>query len=78
MDCFEPRGAFYVFPSIKKTGLSSEDFCERFLLQEDVAVIPGCAFGPGGEGYVRMCYAVSTEKLSESMSRLERFVQELK
>ena len=69
LDCFEPKGAFYVFPCIRSSGLSSEEFCERFLREEKVAVIPGTAFGPGGEGYVRACYASSMRDLTESISR---------
>ncbi|MBP1758225.1 MAG: aminotransferase, class, partial [Firmicutes bacterium] len=69
--------AFYMFPSIQSTGLSSEDFCEKLLLQERVAVIPGNAFGPGGEGFVRACYAASMENLEEALTRLERFLKSL-
>ena len=58
LECFEPRGAFYMFPCIKSTGLSSTEFCERFLVEQHVAAIPGTAFGEGGEGFVRMCYAL--------------------
>ncbi len=78
LDCFEPRGAFYTFPCIKSTGLSSEEFCDRFLAEERVAVIPGSAFGPGGEGYVRACYAASMKNLDEALKRLERFLSNLK
>ena len=74
LDCFEPRGAFYTFPCIKSTGLTSEEFCDRFLAEEKVAVIPGSAFGPGGEGYVRACYAASMKNLDEALKRLERFL----
>jgi len=77
LECFEPRGAFYMFPSIKCTGLSSADFCEKFLLAEKVAVIPGSAFGQGGEGFVRMCYASSMEKISIALDRMKRFVDGL-
>ena len=77
LDCFEPRGAFYTFPCIKSTGLTSEEFCERFLKEERVAVIPGSAFGPGGEGYVRACYAASMKNLDEALKRLERFLGNL-
>ena len=77
LDCFEPRGAFYTFPCIKSTGLTSEEFCDRFLAKERVAVIPGSAFGPGGEGYVRACYAASMHDLAEALERLERFLQTL-
>ncbi len=78
LDCFEPKGAFYVFPCIRSSGLSSEEFCERFLREEKVAVIPGTAFGPGGEGYVRACYASSMRDLTESISRLDNFLQNLR
>lgn len=78
LDCFEPKGAFYVFPCIRSSGLSSEEFCERFLREEKVAVIPGTAFGAGGEGYVRACYASSMRDLTESISRLDNFLQNLR
>ena len=75
LPCFEPRGAFYVFPCIESTGLSSVEFCEAFLLREKVAVIPGSAFGPGGEGFVRICYASSMENIGIALERMERFLQ---
>jgi aminotransferase len=75
MECFEPKGAFYMFPCIRRTGLSSEEFCERFLLEEKVAVIPGGAFGSSGEGFVRICYASSIGNISEALNRMERFVK---
>jgi len=78
LECFEPRGAFYTFPCIKSTGLTSEEFCDRFLAEEKVAVIPGSAFGPGGEGYVRACYAASMKNLDEALKRLERFLTKLR
>lgn len=78
LECFEPRGAFYTFPCIKSTGLTSEEFCDRFIQEEKVAVIPGTAFGPGGEGYVRACYAASMKNLAEALARLERFLGRLK
>jgi len=77
LDCFEPRGAFYMFPSIKSTGLTSAEFCEKFLLTEKVAVIPGSAFGKGGEGFVRICYASSMEKISIALEKMDRFVKSL-
>ena len=77
LDCFEPRGAFYTFPCIRSTGLTSEQFCDRLLEQEHVAVIPGSAFGPGGEGFVRACYAASMKDLGEALERIERFLQSL-
>ena len=78
LDCFEPRGAFYCFPCIKSTGLTSEQFCEQLILEEKVAVIPGSAFGPGGEGFVRACYAASMKDLGEALVRIERFLNKLK
>ena len=78
LECFEPKGAFYVFPSIKSTGLSSDDFCERFLLEEKVAVISGAAFGPGGEGFVRCCYAASMKDLAEALTRMDNFLTTLR
>ena len=77
LDCFEPGGAFYVFPSIQSTGLSSEDFCEKLLTAENVAVIPGNGFGLGGEGFVRCCYAASVQNLTEALRRMERFLRAL-
>jgi aminotransferase len=77
LDCFEPLGAFYVFPSIKKFGLSSEEFCERLLKEQKCAVIPGNAFGDSGEGFVRISYAYSTEKIAEALKRIEIFVNSL-
>ena len=78
LTCFEPKGAFYVFPCIRSSGLTSEEFCERFLMEERVAVIPGNAFGPGGEGFVRACYAVSMKDIAEAVSRMDNFLQNLK
>jgi len=72
---FTPRGAFYAFPDIRATGLSSEDFCEKLLVEEHVAVIPGDAFGTSGSGYVRICYASSMDNIEEALTRLERFVK---
>jgi aminotransferase len=74
LGCFEPQGAFYAFPSIRATGLSSEDFAERLLREEKVAVVPGSAFGEAGEGYVRCCYAVSLADIEEALARMKRFV----
>ena len=78
LECFEPKGAFYVFPCIKSSGLTSEEFCERFLMEEKVAVIPGTAFGPGGEGFVRACYAASMKDIAEAVSRMDNFLQNLR
>ena len=78
LDCFTPYGAFYAFPSIKSTGLSSEEFCERFLLEKHVAMVPGNAFGECGEGFVRISYAASLDDIKEAMKLLKEFVEELK
>ena len=78
LPCFEPKGAFYVFPDIRGTGLSSEDFCERFLMEEKVAVIAGNAFGAGGEGFVRCCYATSMKDIAEALTRMDNFLTNLK
>lgn len=72
---FEPRGAFYAFPQITSTGLSSDEFVEGLLREEKVVTVPGSAFGPSGEGYVRMCYATSMEKIESALERIERFVR---
>ena len=77
MDCFEPKGAFYCFPSIKMTGMTSEEFCEKLLLSKKVAVVPGSAFGECGEGFVRVSYCYSTEHIKEALSRIEEFLKEL-
>ncbi|AGB19950.1 aminotransferase class I/II-fold pyridoxal phosphate-dependent enzyme [Thermoanaerobacterium thermosaccharolyticum] len=76
-DCFEPKGAFYIFPSIKKTGLTSQEFCERLLKEERIAVVPGDAFGPGGEGYIRVSYAYSIDKIMKALERIERFAKKI-
>ena len=76
-DCFEPKGAFYMFPCIRSTGLTSDEFAERLLREQHVAVIPGTAFGPGGEGYVRTCYAVSMKNLGEALKRIGQFTVSL-
>jgi aminotransferase len=72
--CFEPRGAFYCFPNIKRTGLSDDEFCERLLKEEKVVVVPGNAFGERGRGHVRACYASSMEQITEACDRIERFI----
>jgi len=73
--CFEPKGAFYAFPSIEITGLTSEEFSEKLLYEERVAVVPGTAFGECGEGFVRCSYATAYEKIEEALERIERFVK---
>jgi aminotransferase len=72
---FEPRGAFYAFPDISSTGLTSDEFTEQLLREEKVAVVPGSAFGPSGEGHVRMCYATAFEQIEVALERIERFVE---
>ena len=78
LECFEPFGAFYVFPSIKEFGMSSEEFAERLLMEEKVAVVPGTAFGECGEGFLRISYAYSIEDLKEALGRVEKFIQKLR
>ncbi|MCH5211049.1 MAG: aminotransferase class I/II-fold pyridoxal phosphate-dependent enzyme [Oscillospiraceae bacterium] len=74
LSCFEPLGAFYVFPCIKSTGMTSEEFCQNLLNEEKVAVVPGNAFGESGEGFIRCSYAYSIENIQEALKRIERFV----
>ncbi|MFC1972045.1 aminotransferase class I/II-fold pyridoxal phosphate-dependent enzyme [Chloroflexota bacterium] len=74
LSCFEPKGAFYAFPSIKSTGMTSEEFAEQLLLEERVAVVPGTAFGEYGEGYLRCCYATSLNDIEEALTRMGKFV----
>jgi aminotransferase len=74
---FEPRGAFYAFPRISGTGLTSQEFSERLLFEGQVAVIPGDSFGPSGSGHVRACYATSYERLEEAVGRIGRFLDTL-
>ena len=78
LDCFEPQGAFYVFPCIKSTGLTSDEFCEKLLITEKVLVVPGSTFGDCGEGFIRACYASSMDQIQEAVKRIERFVKSLK
>lgn len=78
LTCFSPEGAFYVFPSIKSTGLTSEEFCKRLLMEHKVAVVPGTAFGESGEGFVRISYSYSVNHLLEALSKIEAFVNSLK
>ena len=77
LSCFEPLGAFYVFPSIRCTGLSSEDFCQRLLEEEHVACVPGTAFAPCGEGHIRCSYATAVDKLNIALERMERMIRRL-
>ena len=75
LECFEPKGAFYTFPCIKSTGLSSEDFCEKLLYDKKVAVVPGSAFGSSGNGFIRCSYAYSIDNINEALNRIEAFVK---
>ena len=78
LKCFEPYGAFYVFPSIREFGMSSDEFATRLLKEERVAVVPGSAFGECGEGFLRISYAYSLEDLKAALGRLEHFIQRLR
>jgi len=74
LSTFEPRGAFYAFPNIQASGMDDETFCQKLLEEEHVAVVPGNSFGPGGEGFARMCYATAYEKIEEALHRMEKFM----
>lgn len=78
LECHEPQGAFYAFPSIASTGLSSEEFAQRLLLEAKVAAVPGNVFGAGGEGFLRCSYATGVNQLNEALNRMEQFVLKLK
>jgi len=75
LDCFEPKGAFYCFPSIKVSGMNSEEFCERLLMEEQVAVVPGNAFGSNGEGFIRCCYAASIPNIETAIEKMGNFLR---
>ena len=77
LPCFEPKGAFYAFPSIEATGMNSEEFAERLLMEERVAAVPGSAFGQCGEGFIRCCYATSLANIEEALKRMGRFVKKV-
>ena len=77
LDCFEPLGAFYAFPSIQSTGLTSQTFCERLLMERLVATVPGDAFGELGNGFIRCSYASSTENILKAVERIDAFMQSL-
>ena len=74
LECFEPEGAFYVFPCIRSTGMTSEEFCTRMIQEEHVAVVPGSAFGSSGEGFIRISYSYSLKHITEALDRMERFI----
>ena len=76
LTCFEPEGAFYVFPCIRSTGMTSEEFCEKLIYEQHVAVVPGPAFGACGEGFVRVSYSYSIKHITEALHRIERFLEE--
>ena len=75
LDCFEPHGAFYAFPSVAATGMTDEMFCERLLYEERVALVPGSAFGRSGAGFVRASYATSRENIEKALERIQRFMK---
>ena len=75
LDCFEPRGAFYTFPRVTKSGMDGETFSELLLEEEHVAVVPGSAFGASGKDHVRACYATSYEEIEQALERMHRFMQ---
>ena len=77
LTCREPKGAFYAFPSIKSTGMSSDEFCEKLLHAKKVAVVPGTAFGESGEGFIRASYCYSVEHIKEALNRIEEFLKEI-
>ncbi len=77
LDCFEPEGAFYVFPCIKSTGMTSAEFCEKLIYDKKVAVVPGSAFGESGEGFVRVSYAYSVQHLTTALGRIREFLEEI-
>jgi len=78
ISCFEPEGAFYIFPKIGDFGLTSEEFCNRLLYDYHCAIIPGTAFGQGGEGFARISYAYSIKHITQALERIEAFVKDLK
>ena len=78
LECFEPHGAFYMFPCIKSTGMTSDEFCEKLLMSEKVLAVPGNAFGDCGEGFIRTCYASSMDNIIEALKRIERFLEKQK
>jgi aminotransferase len=78
LDCFEPKGAFYAFPSVKRTGMTGEEFAEKLLLSHRVAVVPGIAFGESGKYHVRISYAYSLDKIKIALDRIEEFLKTIK
>jgi aminotransferase len=78
LSCFEPKGAFYCFPRISDLGMTSDEFCNRLLEAEKVAVVPGSAFGDSGEGFIRVSYAYSIDSIKKALVKIDRFIQSLK
>ena len=78
LDCYSPRGACYTFPSVQTTGLSSEEFAMRLLKEEQVACVPGDAFGPSGEGHLRCCFATALDAIEQAMERMARCIKKIK
>ena len=78
LTCFKPMGAFYIFPCIKSTGMTSQEFCEKLLESQKVAVVPGTAFGDCAEGFIRVSYAYSIQEINVAMERIKAFVESLK
>jgi aminotransferase len=76
LHCFEPYGAFYAFPSVRATGMTSEEFCSELLKSKNIAAVPGTAFGPAGEGNIRCCYATALDKLNVALDRIAEFMKE--
>jgi len=74
LSTFEPRGAFYAFPDIRASGMDDETFCQKLLEEEHVVTVPGSSFGPGGDGFTRVCYATEFEKIEEALHRIEKFM----
>jgi len=77
IECFDPEGAFYVYPNISKFGMSSEEFCERLIDEASVAIVPGTAFGDCGEGFARISYAYSVEHIAKALERIDHFIKTL-
>ena len=78
LECFEPEGAFYVFPKVSGFGLTSEQFCEKLLYEEKCAIVPGNAFGDSGEGFARISYAYSVDHISRAIERIDKFISRIK
>jgi len=78
LTCFNPQGAFYIFPSIQSTGMCSEEFCEKLLKSQKLALVPGNAFGASGEGFVRVSYAYSVDQINRALERLDSFLKEVR